>query len=188
MLKKEGTCMGINPTDAQISIANLCEETIYILIVPFKEWDWGDRGFTINSVDDESKSYINSLSSLIAKLHLHSMQKASEGEHNQKKLKEINREVVTFLNKEAIIIPAGQFKKITSDKGRNSLRTFALSGWGSLFGVSDLTLSIISATLRRQAVIQTNYNDSWVVESHEIGKAKSSSIWDIDRGSESYKF
>ncbi|SOB94148.1 hypothetical protein SAMN05880501_101768 [Ureibacillus xyleni] len=185
--------MGVNHTNAQISIANNCEEDIYILIVPFQEWDWGDRGFDINS-NNEFKYHIkclSSLSRLISQLNVYPMvpiNSSSMVEHILETVQDIKRDVIAFLNKEAIIIPSGHLRKITSDKGNNSLRTFALFGWGSLFGVSDVTLFIVSATLDRQAIIKTSYQESWVVQQDEIGKAKKGAFWEIDRSNDFYQF
>lgn len=191
----------------QIHIANGCGEGLYVLVLPFQTWNWGERGFHVESYKNGSSGEIQnfgvynlaSLSELIKNVNRMSSKTIEstngfflkEDSHSTNSLEEekaIREKIMNFLEKDAIKIPFAQNKKLDCDDNNNSLRTLSLSGWGSLFGVQDVTLFIVTQNLTRQAAFKTNFDCSWVVLPNEIVRAGNEDFWNTDQAKEVYQF
>ena len=201
--------MGFGSANNQIHVANNTSEDVYVFVTPNKDWAWGDLGFSIATsiatLGVGSVSVVNSVSTLSKLMNIVKLviKVASYGakvykladnitlELTQEKIEEarkIKQEIIDFLEKEAVKIPSKEFRQVDEVKNYNPLRMITPSGWGALFGASDVTLFITTSSLSHQVMFNTNSDFSWVVYQNEIVRAKYGTVWTPSREDGFYRF
>lgn len=206
--------MGFGSLDNQIHVANNSGEKIYVIVTPNKDWVWGDVGFAVASSlftgGTSAVTAVNSLSRLQRIITLvrfainNPIVKAikygsivyrtgknieREFDHSLKeKAQAARKEIIDFLQKEGVTIQPGDFKQVNNEKNYNPLRMITPSGWGGLFGASDMTLFIATESLSRVALFNTNSDWSWIVQPNLVVRSKYGHIWQEDKNAGYYRF
>ncbi|MGB5960790.1 MAG: hypothetical protein WBG73_09055 [Coleofasciculaceae cyanobacterium] len=95
-------------------------------------------------------------------------------------------ELKSFLQENAVSIPAGDYKRIF-DRW-SPTRFITLSDISSMFNSSNITLFVTNKSLSKIAKFNTNSDSSWILNGNEVVRAKYGSLWQEDRGAGFYRF
>ncbi|GAA0381862.1 hypothetical protein [Bacillus horti] len=197
-------------------VTNHCEENIYLLQMPNKDWEWSDVGFgmlsTLYSLESTSMSTITAINSL-SKLQtvIFTVKKAlgnlsrtvqtvavtnksmestvsTGGNDTYRKAAEARREIIKFFEREGLLIQPHEHMEVSNKKNDNPVRISGPSDCNSIFGYSESTLLIVTESLSRISLLRTNNDWSWIVEPGMIIRSKEAHFSLPDKEAGYYRF
>ncbi len=192
--------------DNQLHVANHTGEDFYVLVSPNAEWDiWDNLAQTIKEGAEAVKGArgkVSGISKAIKNINnardtalkaastvQAGISKAADSVNLEGDISaDEARQALGAIETGAFLIRPGEVLRVAEVALDKPNRYFTVSGWASISGADDVTLTIWSAKRARTVTFDTNSDHSWIIQEKDVVRAVYGKLNVVDEKGKRHRF